>query len=242
MTTYPQYPLQSQDVSTFTLNTLDTLPLHMPGAIESRDLLRVLVLAPASRLSVQHAGAQLERAPSGPTVLGILAGQLSDFDAREGQVNALLAQRIPKGWGKRGRRVAVDGVALPYHGTVDEAQQDESCRSKAKGGKPHFCTSAPAYAVVRGRRYPLAMGRGRAKQTMDSGRRPLLTRLGTLGMRRKLLRLERGFYRVRGIQDLITGALPFSMPAVKGGKKPTTAGGPTGTDALAATTQGQWTT
>jgi hypothetical protein len=241
MSTYPQYTLKSQDVYTFTVNTLDTLPLEMPGAIESSDLFRVLIFAAASRLSVHQACAQLERAPSGPTVLGTLASQFSDLDALEGHVNALLAKLIPKGLGKRGRRVAIDLVALPYHGTVDEAHQDEVCRSKAKGGTTHFFTYATAYAVVRGRRYTLAMCRVRAKQTMDYVLRTLLARLVTLGIRIKLLLLDRGFYSVRVIQDLITGELPFIMPAVKRGKKPTTAGGPTGTYALAAAKQSHWT-
>ena len=242
MSTLPQYILKSQDVYTFTINTLDTLPLEMPGVIQSRDLMRVLVFAAASRLSVHQACEQLERAPSGPTVLGNLASQLSDLDALEGHVNDLLATLIPKGLGKRGRRVAVDVVALPYHGTVDEAHQGEVCRSKAKCGTTHFFTSATAYAVVRGRRYTLAMCRVRATQSMDSVLRTLLARLVTLGIRIKLLLLDRGFYTVRVIRDLITGEWPFIMPAVKRGKKPTTAGGPTGTYALAAERHGQWTT
>jgi len=89
MSTYPQYTLQSQDVYNFTIHTLDTLPLSMPGIIQSRDLLRVLVFAAASKLSVHQACHQLERAPSGPTVLGTLACQLSDLDALEGHVNLL---------------------------------------------------------------------------------------------------------------------------------------------------------
>jgi hypothetical protein len=152
MTIYPHFPLQSQEVYPFTINRLDTLPLSMPGAIESRDLLRVLVFAAASRLSVHPACDQLECAPSGPTVLGPLASQCSDLDALEGHLNDLLAKLIPKGVGKRGRHVAMDVVALPYHGTVDEAQHDEVCRSKAKHGTTHFFTYATAYAVVRGRR------------------------------------------------------------------------------------------
>ena len=48
MSTYPQYTLQSHDVYKLTLTTLDTLPLNMPGAIQSRDLLRVLVFAAAT--------------------------------------------------------------------------------------------------------------------------------------------------------------------------------------------------
>lgn len=241
MSPCPQYTLKSQDVYTFTINTLDTLPLKMPGAIQSRDLLRILVFAAASRLSVHQACDQLERAPSGPTVLGHLASQFSDLDALEGQVNALLARLIPKGVGKRGRRVAIDLVALPYHGTVDEAHQDEVCRSTAKGGTTHFFTYATSYAVVRGRRYTLAMCRVRAKQTMDYVLRTLLARLVTLGLRITLLLLDRGFYSVRVIQALITCEQPFIMPAVKRGKKPTTPGGPTGTYALASEKQGHWT-
>jgi hypothetical protein len=241
MSMYPQYTLQSADVYTFTINTLDTLPLEMPGAIESRDLLRVLVFAAASGLSVHQACEQLERAPSGPTVLGNLASQFSDLDALENRLNDLLATLIPKGLGKRGRRIAIDLMALPYHGTVDEAHQDEVCRSKAKSGTTHFFTYATAYAVVRGRRYTLAMCRVRAKQSMDYVLRTLLSRLVTLGIRIKLLLLDRGFYTVRVMRDLMTAELPFIMPAVKRGKKPTTAGGPTGTYALAAEKHGQWT-
>jgi hypothetical protein len=233
--------LKSQDVYTFTIHTLAALPLTMPGAIHSRDLLRVLVFAAASRLSVPHACEQLARAPSGPTVLGPLASQCSDLDTLEGHINDLLARVLPKGLGKRGRRVAVDVVALPSHGTVDDAHHDEVCRSNATGGTTHFFPSATAYAVVRGRRYTLAMCRVRAKQRMDHVLRPLLARLVTLGIRLKLLLLDRGFYSVRVIQDLITGEWPCIMPAVKRGKTPPTPGGPPGTSALAAKKQGHWT-
>jgi hypothetical protein len=241
MPTYPQYILKAQDVYRFTMNTLDTLPLRMPGAMQSRELLRGLVFAAASNLSVYQACQQLERAPSGPSVLGPWAGQLSDLDPLEGHVNDLLARLLPKGLGKRGRRVALDVVALPYHGTGDAAYQEEVCRSKAKCGTTHFFTSATAYAVVRGRRYTLAMCRVRAKQTMDQVLRILLACLGTLGIRIKRVLLDRGFYSVRVMRDLITAELPFIMPAVKRGKKPTTPGGPTGTYALAAETHSRWT-
>ena len=84
----------------------------------------------------------------------------------------------------------------------------------------------------------------RARQAAPGSRAPdlLLARLVTLGIRIKLLLLDRGFYSVRVIQDLIPCALPFIMPAVKRGKKATTAGGPTGTYALAAEKQSRWTT
>jgi putative transposase len=233
--------VKSQDVYSFTLRTLDTLPLKRPGAIQSRDLLRVLIFAAASRLSVHQACCQLECAPSGPTVLGPLASQFRDLDALEDHLNDLLARLLPKGLRKRRRQVAMDVVALPYHGSVDDVHHDEVCRRKAKSGTTHFFTYATAYAVVRGRRSTLAMCRVRAKQTMDYVLRTLLARLVTLGIRIKLLLLDRGFYSVRVMRDLITAELPFIMPAVKRGKKPTTPGGPTGTYALAAETQSRWT-
>ena len=77
---------------------------------------------------------------------------------------------------------------------------------------------------------------------MDRVVRTLLERLVTLGFRLKLLLLDRGFYSVQVIQDLITAELPFIMPAVKRGKKPTTPGGPSGTYALAAAKHSHWTT
>ena len=86
------------------------------------------------------------------------------------------------------------------------------------------------------------MCRVRAKQRMAHVLRTLLTRVVTLGMRMKLLLLDRGFDSVRVIQDLIACEWPCIMPAVKRGKKPTTAGGPTGTYALAAEQQSHWST
>jgi putative transposase len=240
ISTYPHFTLQSADVYKFTSTTLDTVPLHMPGAIESRDLLRGVVCAAASRLSVHQACAQLERAPSGPTVLGNLASQRSDLDVLAGHLNELLSRLLPKGLGQRGRRGAGDLVALPSQGTVDEAPPGEVCRSKATRGTPPCFTYATAYAVVRGRRYPLARDRVRAHQSMASVLRRLRARLLTLGIRSNRLWLDRGCYSVRVMRALSTWELPFLMPAVKRGKKPPPAGGPTGTSALAAETQSRW--
>lgn len=94
--------------------------------------------------------------------------------------------------------------------------------------------------MVRGRRYTLALWRVRAKQTMAHVVRTLLERVGPLGIRMPLLRLDRGFYSVRVIQDLSTAELPCIMPAVKRGKKPAAPGGPTGTYALAAAQHSHW--
>jgi hypothetical protein len=99
---------------------------------------RVVGLAAAARLSVQPACQPLERAPAGPTVLGLLAAPLHDLAGRAGPVHALLARLLPPGLGNRGRHVARAWIALPSHGPVAAPQHDEVCRSHAKGGTTPF--------------------------------------------------------------------------------------------------------
>ncbi len=88
--------------------------------------------------------------------MGQLAAQLIDLEALEGTLNTLLARLIPKSLGKRGRRVSVDLIELPYHGAVKKAQEEEVCRGKAKQGTTHFFTYATAYAAVGGKRYKVS--------------------------------------------------------------------------------------
>jgi hypothetical protein len=238
----PQYTLYRQDVLTMAINTLAPLPLKARGdRVQVRDLLHVVVFAAASRLSINQACHDLDGAPSGATVLGELATQLSDLDPLEATLNALLTRLVPKSLGQRRRRVAIDRIALPYHGTVKDAHQDEVCRGKAKQGTTHFFTYATAYAIVGGKRSTLALCRGRAKMTMEHVLERLDKRLDALAITVRVLLLDRGFYSVKGIRALLARQHPFLMPAVKRGKTPDQAGGPTGTSVMAQWTCSAWT-
>ena len=241
MSTYPRSTLKSADVCNFAIHALDTLPLTMPRAIRSRVLFQ--------RLGLCHCCQALgpSRLPAagtcalGPTVLGTLAQQLSDLDGLEGRANDLLARLLPKGLGKRGRCMAIDLIALPYHGTVEETHHDEVSAAKPNVARPIFSPLPPRMPWCGAAAIPwrcVACGPSRPWITWF---RPSLSALVMLGIRLKLLLLDRGFYRVRVMRDLIMGELPFIMPAVKRGKKPTTPGGPTGTYALAAAKESQWT-
>ncbi len=205
------------------------------------DLLHVLVFAAASRLSINQACHDLDGAPSGVIVLGELAKQLHKLDQLEDALNTLLARLTPKSLGKRGRRIAIDLIELPYHGTVDEAYQDEVCRGKAKHGTTHFFTYATAYAIVGGRRYTLALCRVRAKMTMDHVLERLQNRLEALAITVSVLLLDRGFHRVKVLRALIDRQQPCIMPAVKRGKTPDQASGPTGTSVMAQWKGSDWT-
>jgi hypothetical protein len=238
----PQYTLERQDLLNLAINTLAQLPLSPSGdQVQVTDLLHVLVFAAASKISVNQACQDLDGAPTGQTVLGQLAAQLIDLEELEGTLNTLLARLIPKSLGKRGRRVAVDLIELPYHGTVKEEQEEEVCRGKAKQGTTHFFTYATAYAVVGGKRYTLALCRVTAKMTMDEVLKRLFEILDPLGIKVRILLLDRGFYSVKVIRALIERQQPFIMPAIKRGKAPTQAGGPTGTYVMAEWTCSDWT-
>ena len=168
------------------------------------------------------------------------ATQLADLDQLEETLNTLLARLIPKSLGKRGRRVAIDLIELPYHGTVKEEHQHEVCRGKAKQGTTHFFAYATAYAIVNGKRYTLALCRVTAQMTMDQVLERLFHYLEPLGIKVKVLLLDRGFYSVKVIRALIEKEQPFIMPAIKRGKAPTQPGGPTGTYVMAQWTCSAW--
>ncbi len=242
MCMHPQYTLDRHDVWTLAINTLAQLPLRARGhRVQVQDLLQVFVFAASSKLSITQACDDLDGAPSGATVLGELARQLADLAALADTLNLILPRLVPKSLGKRGRRVAIDLMELPYHGTVDDAHQDEVCRGKAKQGTTHFFTYATAYAVVRGRRYTLALCRVHAKMTMDTVIERLVHRLDALGIKVSVLLLDRGFYSVKVMRALIERQQPFIMPAITRGKSPKQAGGPTGTSVMAQWKRSDWT-
>ena len=238
----PQYILERQDVLNLAINTLAHLPLMARGEqVQITDLLHVLVFAAASKMSINQACQDLGSAPTGQTVLGELATQLADLNQLEETLNTLLARLIPKSLGLRGRRVAIDLIELPYHGSVEEEHQHEVCRGKAKQGTTHFFTYATAYAVVSGKRYTLALCRVTAQMTMDQVLDRLFQYLDHLGIKVKILLLDRGFYSVKVIRALMEREQPFIMPAIKRGKSPTHSDGPTGTYAMAQWTCSDWT-
>jgi len=229
-------------VLNLTINPLAQLPLKARGEdVHVTDLLHVLVFAAASKISVHQACQDLGGAPTSQTIWGELAAQLHDLDQLEATLHVLWARLIPKSLGKRGRRVAVDLIELPYHGGVAEEHQQELCRGKAKPGTTHFFTYATADAVVGSNRYTLALCRVKAKMTRDQVLERLFGYLDRLGIKVSVWLLDRGFYSVKVIRTLIDRQQPFIMPAVKRGTSPTQPGGATGTYVMAQWSGSAWT-
>lgn len=234
--------LKSTDVHQLTVQLLGRLPLEARGPqVQVDDILNVLVFAAGLRISVNQACQELAGAPTGATVLGMLATQLRDIASLEDALNQVLAQLWPRGLGRKGRRVAIDLVKLPYHGGVLPPHQAEVCRGQASQGTTHFFTYATAYVVLRGRRYTLALTRVCQEVPMVRVLQSLLDRLDALGVKVSLLLLDRGFYSVGVVRFLLLREQSFIMPAIKRGKKAGTPGGPTGTQAIAQAKRSAWT-
>jgi hypothetical protein len=135
--------------------------------------------------------------------LGDLATPLRDL-AQLADTRPTLGVRLgPKSLRQRGRRVAIDLLAWPSHGTVDEGHQDAVRHGQATHGTPHFFPSATASVILRGRRYTLALYRVRTSLTMEQVVERLQQRLDALAIQVSVLWLACGFYSGKVLRALM---------------------------------------
>ena len=135
--------------------------------------------------------------------------------------------------------MAIDLVLIPYHG---EPMLDlsEVFRSQAKSGTSHFHAYATAYVNYRGQRYTLALTTVDRGEKMQDVLKRLFRRLSQLGVRVRMLLLDRGFWSVAVIRYLQAGRHPFLMPVVLRGRKAAHPQGPSGTRVFAIHKRGGW--
>jgi len=108
---------------------------------------------------------------------------------------------------------------IPYHGKPfgDPA---EVYRAQAKDGTSHFHAYATAYVIRKGQRYTVALtGVTKGEPLKDVVRR-LLRQAASVGIRPRLLLLDRGFYSVAVVRYLQAARYPFLMPVVCHGRSP----------------------
>lgn len=235
------YTLNSRDTHDLTISLLSHLPLFARGPkIQPADIFRVLVFAAACRSSITATCGGLERAPSPSKVLAECREQLGHTQNLEYYINDLLAILLPKALKKKPLHISIDLHEVPFHGKLEGEYEDEVRRSKPKSGTCTFFTYATAYAVVKGRRYTVAMIRVLKHDDMHEVLKLLNKHIRLAGLKSKLLLVDQGFYSVKVIRYLIRGQYAFIMPVIKRGKKPDEEGGPTKTQAFAQLKKGGW--
>ncbi len=194
----------------------------------SAPVLWSLLLAAAARItSLSDACGRLDNVPSDETARQALLATLPDYAVLQRQLNAALAGHLPKALREQHQRLAIDLTLIPYHGQPFR-DLDEIYRGQAKDGTSHFHAYATAYVVKHGQRYTVALtGVTKGEPLKDVVRR-LLRQAASVGIRPRLLLLDRGFYSVAVVRYLQQARYPFLMPVVCHGRSPKQPGGPTG--------------
>jgi hypothetical protein len=126
-------------------------------------------------------------------------------------------------WNRRLQRrrwqVAIDWHLVPYYGEAHQSR-NEIYRSKMQKGTTHFHTYATACIVQHGERYTLALTWVRRHESMVKVVARLLARIQEMGVKIKVLLLDRAFFNTPVMALLQREEIPFLMPVVVSGRKP----------------------
>src|SRR5436305_3942650 len=204
------------------------LPDHGPKC-RAGPLLTLLFYAAARLTSLSDACRSLRDAPSGEAARLALIATLPDFAELLRRLNSALAGHLPRPLRRRPQRLAADLVLIPYHGQP-LYDPDEIYRSQAKSGTSHFHAYATLYALHRGARFSVAFTSVAGGEPLEEVLKRLLRQAAAVGVRCRLLLLDRGFYSVGVIRYLQAARHPFLMPVICRGRQLDDPRGPSGTN------------
>jgi hypothetical protein len=202
-------------------------------------LLNILFFA-ASRITTVYAACRnLARTPTQQTVFNALTATLPERGELERRLNNALVDRLPQSLRKQPQFLAIDLTLIPYHGRP-LFDQREIYRSQPKSGTSHFHAYATCYVVCHGQRFTIALTPVQYGEAMQDVVRRLLRRVRNIGVKCRLLLLDRGFYSVAVIRYLQAARCPFLMPVIHRGRKPTAGQPATGTRVFARWKKSGW--
>src|SRR3954466_11441891 len=204
------------------------LPDHGPRC-RAGPLLTLLFYAAARLTSLSDACQSLRDAPSDEAARLALIATLPDFAELLRRLNAALAGDLPRPLRRRPQRLAADLILIPYHGQP-RADPDEIYRSQAKSGTSHFHAYATLYVIHHGYRFTVALTAVKGGEALEEVLKRLLHQAAAVGVRCRLLLLDRGFYSVGVIRYLQAARHPFLMPVICRGRQLDDPRGPRGTN------------
>jgi Transposase DDE domain len=207
--------------------------------VTAQTLWSVLLVAATGVTSIHAACGRLKGLASEETIRKALIASLPEFAELQRQLNRALAGRLPRGLRRRPQRLAVDLTLIPYHGGPFR-DEDEVYRGQAKQGTSHFHAYATAYVVLKGQRFTVALTAVSKGEPMKDVLQRLLKQARSVGVKARLVLLDRGFYSVDVIRYLQTARQPFLMPVVIRGLKADDPRGPSGTRVFAAMKRSGW--
>jgi len=225
-------------------SALKHLRQHVPlgdykRKVTASTLWSVLLVAAAAVTSLHAVCDRLDRLACEDTIRKALYATLPEFAELQRQLNRALAGRLPRALRRRPQRLAIDLTLIPYHGEPFRSPK-EVYRGLAKQGTSHFHAYATAYVVLRGQRFTVALAAVSKGEPLKEVLRRLLKQVRSVGVKPRLLLLDRGFYSVDVIRYLQAARYPFLMPVPLRGREADDPKGPSGTRAFAAKKRSGW--
>jgi hypothetical protein len=207
--------------------------------VTARTLWAILLVAATGVTSIHASCQRLDDIASEETIRKAIIASMPEFAELQRQLNRALAGRLPRALRRRSQRLAIDLTLIPYHG---EPFRDESevYRGQAKQGTSHFHAYATAYVILQGQRFTVALTAVTKGEAMKDVLQRLLKQARSVGVKARLVLLDRGFYSVDVIRYLQTARQPFLMPVVIRGLKANDPRGPSGTRVFAAMKRSGW--
>jgi putative transposase len=154
---------------------------------------------------------------------------LPNLTLLEARLNSALAVRLPASLKRRPQRLALDLVLTPYHGLPQEDPK-EIYRGRYKSGTSHFHAYATLYVVRRGQRFTIAITSVKGSEPLDHVVKRLIRCGARIGIKPRLVLLDRAFWTVDVIRYLQRALCPFLMPVIGRGRKANDGRGPSGTN------------
>jgi len=213
------------------------LPLPEAGKdYTASEVYDVLLAAASQDTSIDNICHSSETGPTANTVRNRVRGAYDLREVEEG-LNQALEAKLPKKLLKRGQRIAIDLVLNPYYGQETEAKGAELRHGERRDGTTRFHAYASAYVLLNGERFTLAVTFVWAEDRLPDVLQRLRQRLGQMGVKTKLLLLDRQFFTVEILDLLQQQRQPFIIPVILRGKREP----PGGTRVLVVKRSSHWT-
>ena len=178
----------------------------------------LLIRAAARQQSIFAACRDLKDAPSDQAMLNALNDGLPKRPrVLERWLVAALQTKLPRKLIRHAREVAIDWHLIPYHGEPQRSE-NELYHSAPKSGTTKFHAYATACVVEDGWRYTLALTWIKKGEKAVTVLQRLWQQIAQIGLKIKVLLLDRQFFSVPVMNWLIGQRQPFLMPVVLRGR------------------------
>lgn len=180
----------------------------------------ILLRAAAQLISISAACLDVDEGPSDQAVFDALeAGLPKTLSVLERRLNQSLICAMPRAMRRRAWEIAIDWHLEPYYGKPMRTK-NELYYGKPSQGTKNFHAYATACIVTHGQRYTVALSWVRRHESTVTVLKRLMAPIKRLGLKIKVLLLDRAFFNVPVTAYLQAEKGPFVMPVVFRGRAP----------------------